>query len=88
MTRLGALNFLLQFFFIRLTRVRECTEARPWECSMLPDGSFGMGFRQVRVQRYWAIMYWVVPFTGWWSKFIYVGRCRQLQITSPKDVIH
>lgn len=87
MTWLGVLNLILQLFFIRLTRVQECCSATLWEVSILPNGDYGAGFHQVERKQYWAIMYWVVPFTGWWGKFRYLGRYRQWQITSPKSVI-
>lgn len=59
MTKLWLLNFiLLQWFCMRLTRVMEF------------DDPFNEG---EYVQIGWTVIY-VLPLTGWWSKYIYIWK--------------
>lgn len=71
MTKLQLTNYLLQIFFIRLTR---CLKA----------DSPGVSINKKYKQR-WAIKYWVVPFTGWISDFKFIGKEGMLFITKWRD---
>lgn len=58
---LGWLNFLLlQWFCIRLARIRDLRDA--------PDGS------QHSVTIGYTLLRWPVPLTGWWSRYIWIRR--------------
>lgn len=40
----------------------------------MPDGSFAPGGTVKRKTYQWySIQYWIVPFTGWWSDFKFIG---------------
>jgi hypothetical protein len=78
-TRLGLLNFcLLQFFFIRLTRCERkvITKFDLESIDLMPGGVFVPSgrVREFEIESWYAIQYWIVPFTGWSSDFVYLGR--------------
>lgn len=57
---LGYLNFfILQWFFVRLARVREVHQ-KTESFYMLEDQG-------------WKFIRWIVPLTGWWSDYIYIS---------------
>ena len=77
MTKLKAINvFLLQWFFIRLTK---CTESvvdafEAISYDMMPDGSISArGRGKTTIYEWYSIQLWIVPCTGWWSEFIYLS---------------
>lgn len=69
MTRLKAINiFLLQWFFIRLTRCKTNSNVN--------------GVNQT--YQHYSLMYWVVPCTGWKKSFRYLNKRRDFfDITKP-----
>lgn len=80
MSKLYFLNrFILQWFFIRLTRNEKkiIEKFRLDECSQMTDGSYSLGFshkpEDVKIQRWFSIQYWVIPGTGWGTDFRYLG---------------
>lgn len=92
MSLLGISNkYFLQIFFIRLTKVEywEVREMKLYECSVLPDGNAGIGFNRLKGNkiRFWAIMYWVVPFTGWNTDFRFLGKGRKLWRITKKNAL-
>lgn len=88
MTKLEFVNkFILQLFFVRLTRCREIKDVyTPLnEISVIQPNADGYfwpisNFKKVTSQWY-SIMFWVVPFTGWNSKFKFIGKQQLKQIT-------
>lgn len=89
MSRLKALNvFILQWFFVRLTKHQEIRieDFVYVGYNMMPDGSmtpFGNGTRVT--YQWYSIQYWVVPCTGWWSKFKYTNtKPKFLKITKDR----
>lgn len=77
MSKLKFFNaFLLQWFFVRLTKCQEkvVTEFDMYEVSIMPDGSFApSGTAKYKTFQWYSLQYWVIPCTGWWSDFKYVG---------------
>jgi hypothetical protein len=56
----GYLNFfLLQWFFVRLARVHEVHQNTK-NIYMLKDQG-------------WKFLRWIVPLTGWWNDYKYIG---------------
>jgi hypothetical protein len=72
MTKLMLVNCILQFFFIRLTRC--------YKTELVGNDPL---FSVATIKRYYAIMYWVFPFTGWKNEYIYIGKKKFLKITKP-----
>lgn len=85
MTKLEFVNkFIFQLFFARLTRCQEriIDKVDFYETSITPDG-FGWGgnVRESHIEQWYSIMFWVVPFTGWNSKFKFIGKQQLKRIT-------
>lgn len=86
MTWLGALNFLvLQWFGVRLARHETSltTQSGPWCVGLrvtTHDGAEAANWRVAAVNgthltlRRWQLLHWIVPLTGWWSDFVWIGR--------------
>lgn len=91
MSKLKFINvFLLQWFFVRLTRCQErvVTEFDMYEISLMPDGSFAPGGRaKYKTYQWYSIQYWIIPCTGWWSDFKYVGGKHKFWKLSAKHSI-
>lgn len=67
MSLLGLVNFfILQWFFIRLARITRTEYAG----SHLGDHYFR------DVHEGWKILHFIVPLTGWWSNYIWIGGSR------------
>lgn len=78
MTWLYILNkFILQFFFIRLTRhtQRVITEADIYEVSMAGSRGYGIGgmVNKWHQEQWFSIQCWVIPFSGWNRDYKYLG---------------
>lgn len=90
-TYLALLNYyFLQFFFIRLTKeqTRVAADIKAHECSIVGAGQYEMGYSVVtwEIRQRWAIMYWVIPFSGYGKKFRYVNGCKYLNLTKWKKI--
>lgn len=88
MSKLEFVNkFFFQLFFVRLTRVIETKdEYEPLhenaEIEQNDDGYFWpiANINEGRYQWY-SLMFWVVPFTGWNSNFIFINKQQLKRIT-------
>lgn len=82
--------FFLQWFFVRLTRceVRVIDDIQLFEVSLLPSGGLGFGsnVRSSHIEYWYTIQGWIIPGTGWDSRFRYVKRNWHIKITKPKKV--
>lgn len=68
MTWLALLNYLVQFLFIRVFKSEDI------------DGSYPRrGYDVYRVS--YGVMFFILPFSGWWSSFISIGRLRMKVLT-------
>lgn len=90
MTKLKFLNkFILQWFFVRLTRVQEkiaCVD-KIISYDIMPDGSLSarsIGLTQTF--QWYSLQYFVVPTTGWNTDFKYLGERKFFVLTSKKIV--
>lgn len=90
MSKLDFLNrFILQWFFIRLCRsedrVKEIISMDIYEVSMMDSRTAAIGSRfdewQYRITRWWCIMAWVVPTSGYGNAFRYIGRSRYWRVS-------
>lgn len=75
------LNFLfMQFFFIRIARI----------CEHVKNGN--REGEIILAQTTWRILKWIVPFTGWWSKYIYLNKKKRslflYRLKNPKYIAH
>lgn len=93
MTKLEFVNkFIFQLFFVRLTRCRETKQeykplAHPQQLQANEDGYFWPLADVIDVTYQWySIMFWVVPFTGWNSKFKFIGK-QQLKRVTKKVIL-
>jgi len=86
MTKLGFTNYVLQWFFIRLTKHQETIIVSPY----VTDISFQTGFHRfgdILDVEWYSIQYWILPLTGWWSDFIYLNKKpRFLKISKKKEI--
>lgn len=55
MSRLAIINYVLQFFFIRLAK-----------CGDNVNGEF--------VFTHYAVMYWILPLTGWFNNYVVLSK--------------
>ena len=70
---LGYLNFfLLQWFFIRLAKYKEINEFQFTEVSLCNEG-LGVGGIVEKSKWKFSILKWILPLTGWWNDYKYVG---------------
>ena len=54
----------------------------------MPDGSFAPGGRaKYKTYQWYSIQYWIIPCTGWWSDFKYVGGKHKFWKLSAKHSI-
>lgn len=81
MTFLQISNYFLQFFFIRLTLCEVITDFTVDEISFVQNNSFEIGGKVKETRNFYALQYFVLPFSGWTSDFIYIGKKRFLRIT-------
>jgi hypothetical protein len=59
MSKLGIANrFFFQLFFVRLTKHTENTI---------------VNYNLIGITQWYSIQYWILPFTGWQTDFIYLG---------------
>lgn len=76
MTWLMLINTFLQFLFIRLTRHENkiINEFKLTSASMTVGGIGVSGsIEKYKIETYYSIQGYIVPLTGWWSDFIYIG---------------
>lgn len=90
MTLLKFINvFILQWFFVRLTKCTETVvmEFTITEFSLMPDGSYApSGKGKASTFEWYAIQFWIIPVTGWWSGFISLGTVKFKRISKRKEV--
>jgi len=88
MTKLYFVNrFILQFFFIRLTRHIEhiIHNYEVIEISQVNGGGLSInGKAEIKNQQWYSIQYFVIPFTGWTTDFRYINGKHFLPLTKPK----
>jgi len=74
MKMLGFINcFILQFLFVRLTVCRELTRhSTPHPI----------------VKKWYSIMFFVLPFTGWSGPYKPLGRIKYMRITKKRPVYY
>ena len=89
MTKLALLNYIVQFFFIRICKheTKVITGFKMTSANFTNKGvSIGGDGYKYRIEYQYSIMYWIMPLTGWWSDYIYVGTKspRYEYITKPK----
>jgi hypothetical protein len=91
MTWLKAINvFILQWFFVRLTRHNEkvITEFILKDISIMPDGLAGMGGAgKVSIHQWYSIQYWILPCSGWGNEFIYLNKRPKFIKYSKKRIL-
>ena len=77
MTKLKIINVLFfQWFFVRLTKCEEkrAVEFQVHSVSLMPDFTWKpKGLLKYKVFEWYSLQYWVIPCTGWWSSFKYLG---------------
>lgn len=78
--------FILQLFFIRLTRCSQniITEFKIDSYNLTPDGISSRGVGKSETKTWLSIQGIIIPFTGWNNDFIYIGKPRFLRISSIK----
>lgn len=80
--------FILQWFFIRLTKCNEILiyEYEVHSYDLMIDGNISSrGTGKSKLTYWYSLQYWVVPFTGYFSDFIYLNKkVKFIKITSPK----
>lgn len=93
MSRLKAVNiFLLQWFFIRLTKHRENRldnfEIRGYD--LMSDGTVSPRGKGVfETYQWYSIQFWVLPLTGWWSVYIYLNtKPKYTKVSKEKLIEH
>jgi hypothetical protein len=76
MSKLGIANrFFFQLFFVRLTKHTENT----WvtynltSFDITSSGIASRGTGKMETTQWYSIQYWILPFTGWQTDFIYLG---------------
>ena len=77
MSKLKAINIILQFFFIRLTKCSEKVvgDYKVISYDMMPDGSVSSrGIGNTITYEWYSLQYFILPLTGWWSDFIYLSK--------------
>lgn len=81
MTKLYFLNyFILQLFFIRLTRHTQKVKYLYIDYGLNSCVKF-------RFEKWYSIQYWVIPFTGWNTDFKYLnGKASFLPLSKPKTI--
>ncbi len=77
MTPLKAINvFLLQWFFIRLTSLKErvIEDFQIHSFSVSQHGFVSSrGTGEYKIYQYYVLEFWIVPCTGWWNNFKYLN---------------
>ena len=70
---LGYLNFfILQWFFIRLAKYKEILDYQLEEVSICKHG-LEIGGKCKEFKWKYRILKWVLPLTGWWNNYKYLG---------------
>lgn len=91
MTWLKFVNmFLLQWLFMRLSRCEEKTiqSFGLSHIGVMQDGSFQpAGTIKYKTYRWYALQFWVIPFTGWQGSFMHVFKSPTFIRITPKKVI-
>lgn len=91
MTKLGALNYFLQFLFIRVAKCQANFIKREEYVQYYYRG----GMKKVTLTenksgetkcQWYSIIYFIVPFTGWVNNFIYIGSKKSRRLTFPKEI--
>jgi len=89
MTWLTFINYILQFFCIRIAR---CSEVRISSCRLVSvsETKGGLSFETIpnefHTPRWYSVMYWVVPFSGWSTPFKYWSKVKYWRFTKVKTV--
>lgn len=81
--------FFLQWFFIRLAKGSEkkVTNFDMKEVSLMPDLSLVVGGKvDYKEVKYYAFLYWIVPLTGWWSDYKFIGSCNLMKISKTRKI--
>lgn len=82
------LNILvLQWFFVRLTKCQEkvIKEYKVLSYDYMPDGSISSRGHGITVKNEWySIQYFILPLTGWWSKFIFLNKIPKFKKITEK----
>lgn len=80
--------FVLQWFFIRLTKCKEerIVNFEFTHLSLNPSGNYGLGGRgKVNKYTWYSIQVFILPLSGWWNDFIYLNKKPKLyKITKEK----
>ncbi len=78
--------FILQLFFIRLTRCSQVvvSDYKLFSYDLTPGGISPRGVGTSKTHSWLSIQGIIVPFTGWNSEFIYIGKPIFLKISKVK----
>jgi len=73
---LGYINFfILQWFFIRLARyLPSGYKVDGIDIIEHEDGTYSYSQRAYKYYLKYKILKWIVPLTGWWSDYKYIGK--------------
>jgi hypothetical protein len=83
MTWLGFFNyFVLQWFFIRLARVKRVVDYELDHIAFLPDREIESSGRAITKTKY-KILKWIVPLSGWETDYKYI-KIRKSKIKKEK----
>jgi len=71
MTKLQLANYIVQLFFVRICRheTKVITGFNMTHASI--DGTIGGNVKNYHIEYQYSILYWVLPFTGWFSDYIF-----------------
>jgi len=77
MSLLKFVNVLFfQWFFVRLTKCLdhrvESINIQSYDLTL--NGVTSRGTGDVKTYSWYSIQYWILPCTGWWSRFIYLNK--------------
>jgi hypothetical protein len=72
-TPLAICNYILQLFFIRVTRCQETHITGFSLKSVSLNGVSGI-VKSKEIHQWYSIQYWIVPFTGWFTDFKYLNK--------------
>jgi hypothetical protein len=83
MSKLGFFNrFVFQLFFIRLAKNQEnkVKTMKIVSYDLMSDGSISSrGYGNTELWQWYSIMYWVKPFTGWSSDYVYLTKDKKVK---------
>lgn len=88
---LEAVNvFFFQWFFVRLTKCREKVvhEFKLESVNLIQNGTWSLGGNgKYTTYEWYAIQYWILPFSGWYNRFVVLSKeCKSIRITKKKIV--